>query len=1066
MTERNLSIRVAFSAINNITRPVSAAQKSAASLASQIKSTQTSLKGLERQASSFDRLSKASETTARQLAEARKKADELRTAFGPAKQRTDEQTAALKKQSDAVRQLSRARDEEQAKLGALRSALMHNGVLLRGGSSATEQISRKTAEYNRQLAEQQRRLAAVSRAQQQYQRAKETREKLESGGMRAVATGAAITAPVIGLVNSYANFEDSMKGVAKQVNGLRDNDGTRTAQFYEMQQAIKAASEQLPMPNGAIDYAALVEGGARMGVANSDDPWDKQKKDLLSFATTAAMASVAFELPASELSESLGKIAGLYKIPTQNIEQLGDVLNYLDDNAKSKGADIIDVLQRIGGDADKLDYRKAAALASTFLTLGSAPEIAASATHAMVRELSIATQQSNNFMEGLNAIGLSAEKVQKSMSVDAMGTILTVLEQARKLPASDQSSVLTQIFGKEFGGNAAKLMNNLPELYRQLQLVNSEAAKGSIRRESDINIDSVSAEFMTTKASLINAFSSLGETLRGPAMEVMKYATGMIQRFRAWAEANPALVGSLLKLAAAVGVAIAVLGALALSVASILLPMAAVRLSLSLLTGGRGFGGLLPSLSGLTARLGRLAPLLAGTGRSVKDWGPLFRSAATAAAEFGTRILSIGKTGLSVVARMGSATGSALRMLFTAPGAALAALGNGLRTLATSGFGTLLTVGRSVLTVLGGGLSLLLSPVFLLVAALAGAAIMIWKYWEPIKAFFGGFWTGLVGAIEPVKQAFAPLEPIFDGIGNAIGRVWNWFTQLFEPVSTSAETLKECTEAGRVFGEVVGKAVSGVVDVILKVAEGIGWLLKKLGAIPEAANAAKEVANTMDAVAPQAKAPVVNVWDEKNKKFIQRPWAFSSTEGVINNGNNAPKDTPPRKPPLLPPVGPTPLSQLSGHNNTKKEKGAGTGTPDAVSAAARDPDKLGDIVFKKHPPVMSVYGAYDEPRIAATHSPSQSIGDRIGAAVRGITGKLTAWPTQSFLPGIPVPSGRAAQSQPAVLDNALEPISLTLNFYESAKLDAKEIASTVRRELTALLRERDNRKRSQLKDRE
>jgi TP901 family phage tail tape measure protein len=194
-------------------------------------------------------------------------------------------------------------------------------------------------------------------------------------------------------VKSYSSLEDAMKGVAKQVNGLRDDSGNRTPQYEEMQRAIMDASEKLPMANGAVDYAALVEGGARMGVANSDDPWQKQKADLLAFASMAAKASVAFELPADQLSESLGKIAGLYKIPTQNIEQLGDAINYLDDNAKSKGSDIIDVLQRVGGLASQLDYKQAAALGSTFLTLGTPAEVAASATNAMVRELSIATVQ-------------------------------------------------------------------------------------------------------------------------------------------------------------------------------------------------------------------------------------------------------------------------------------------------------------------------------------------------------------------------------------------------------------------------------------------------------------------------------------------------------------------------------------------------------------------------------------------------------------------------------------------------------------------------------------------------
>ncbi len=105
-------------------------------------------------------------------------------------------------------------------------------------------------------------------------------------------------------------------------------------------------------------------------LTSTDDSWEDQKRDLLAFASTAAKAATAFELPADELSESLGKIAQLYKIPTRNIEQLGDALNYLDDNAMSKGADIIDVMQRLGGVADRLDYRKAAALGSTFLTRG------------------------------------------------------------------------------------------------------------------------------------------------------------------------------------------------------------------------------------------------------------------------------------------------------------------------------------------------------------------------------------------------------------------------------------------------------------------------------------------------------------------------------------------------------------------------------------------------------------------------------------------------------------------------------------------------------------------------
>lgn len=45
--------------------------------------------------------------------------------------------------------------------------------------------------------------------------------------------------------------------------------------------------------------------------------------------------------------------------------------------------------------------------------------------------------------------------------------------------------------------------------------------------------------------------------------------------------------------------------------------------------------------------------------------------------------------------------------------------------------------------VTGGAIGALFSPVGLIVAALAGAAVLIWKYWDPIRAFLPGCSAGL-----------------------------------------------------------------------------------------------------------------------------------------------------------------------------------------------------------------------------------------------------------------------------------------------------------------------------------
>lgn len=973
MADRNLNIRVAFSALNNMSRPVNAARQSAAALASQINQTKTSIKGLERQATSFDRLTAANKKTTEQLAQAKEQARQMAAAYGPLRQRSAEQVAALNQQRAAIRQLTQQQKGEQTQLNQLRASFYSEGIAISSASRATEQINQRTAQYNRQLAEQQRRLDAVNQAQARYSRAKETGEKMMSGGLKTAAVGAATLAPVAAAVKSYSILEDAMKGVAKQVNGLRDDSGNRTPQYEEMQRAIMDASEKLPMANGAVDYAALVEGGARMGVANSDDPWQKQKADLLSFASMAAKASVAFELPADQLSESLGKIAGLYKIPTQNIEQLGDAINYLDDNAKSKGSDIIDVLQRVGGLASQLDYKQAAALGSTFLTLGTPAEVAASATNAMVRELSIATVQGKNFMQGLDALGLSAEKVQKSMSVDAMGTIISVLEASKKLAPDQQVANLTQIFGKEFGDDAQKLANKLPELRRQIELTQGAAAKGSMNRESDINKASLSAQWQLTKTGAVNAFSSAGETLREPLMDIMLTVSKVVGSVRRWVEANPALVGSIMKVTAAIGALLVVVGGLMLSIGAVLGPMALVRLSFTTLAGEGG------------------------------------------------------------IARL---TGGVMR------------LGGAFQWLAGSPMQALLSAGRMVFGPLITLLAGISAPVWGLIALFAAAAVAVIKFWQPIKAFFSGFFTGLMAGLQPITQAFnavfAPLAPIFDSIGNAISGVWEWFTKLLEPIQFSNEALASCTSAGETFGKVVGAAISALTLPIQAVAKGLGWILEKLGAIPDAAKAAQQVAQQMTPEAVNNLADRVNAFSgdvqavakESKKAEEKKKTDKQKKQDNLINSLKGPANIVPKMSSSLDKIA---------TNTTEKKDGPG------------------EIVFKNKQPYIPIRGGYSEPLKQAQRQ-LPSLTDWVTQQAGSLIASVTPWQVEKPAARVPVSASPSAASVAALMPAPGGDV-YNLNFdFSGQKLDEETIIRRVREELALAKQQADRRKRSQLTD--
>jgi TP901 family phage tail tape measure protein len=791
MSDNNLRLQVILNAVDKLTRPFRSAQASSKELATAIQQSRTRLKELDAQAGKIEGFRKSSAqlaVTSNNLKAAREEAARLATQFTSTNRPTAAQARLLEQAKNRVSELQTKYNGLRQSVQKQRLALNEAGLDTRKLSSAQRELRQNADETRQALDRQQKSLkrlgeqqARVNAVRERYSRSLEVRDRIAGAGATTSAAGLAMGAPVVAAVRSYASMEDAMKGVAKQVNGLRDDNGNRTKQFYDMQAAIKAASEQLPMENGAIDYAALVEGGARMGVTSQDDPYEDQKRDLLAFASTAAKAATAFELPADELAEGLGKIASLYKVPTRNIEQLGDALNYLDDNAMSKGADIIDVLQRMGGVADRLDFRKAAALGSTFLSLGAAPEVAASAANAMVRELSIATMQSDRFMDGMDMLKLKPEELEKQMAKDAMGTILRVMEKVKKLPQDKRLSAMTMLFGKEFGDDAAKLANNLPELRRQLQLTAGNDANGSMQKESDINKDSLSAQWMLVKTGAQNAFSSLGETLRQPLMDIMDTVKTVTGALRGWIEQNPQLAGTLLKVAAAAAAITVALGMLAVAVAAVLGPLAVIRFGFSML-GVKAF----PSLAAAASRTGSVLSWLAGAP------------------------LTLLRGGITAV-------GGVLRFLVSGPLALL----------------------RVALYAISGLLGALISPIGLVVAAFAGVAVVIWKYWQPISAFLGGVVEGFKAAAAPISAAFEPLRPVFQWIGDKVQALWGWFSDLLAPVKSTSQELNSAAAMGRRFGEALAEGLNLVMHPLESLKSGVSWLLQKLGIVSKEAAKAK-----------------------------------------------------------------------------------------------------------------------------------------------------------------------------------------------------------------------------------
>ena len=142
--------------------------------------------------------------------------------------------------------------------------------------------------------------------------------------------------------------------------------------------------------------------------------------------------------------------------------------------------------------------------------------------------------------------------------------------------------------------------------------------------------------------------------------------------------------------------------------------------------------------------------------------------------------------------------------------------------------GTVFTVaGGAIVTALGA----ITWPIVAVGAAIVAGALLIRKYWEPISAFFSGVIEGIMSAFAPVGEMFAPLAPVFDGLGQKLRGVWQWFKDLIAPVKATQETLDSCKNVGVIFGQALASALMAPLNVFNKLRSGVDWLLEKLGII-------------------------------------------------------------------------------------------------------------------------------------------------------------------------------------------------------------------------------------------
>ncbi|TCS99106.1 TP901 family phage tail tape measure protein [Tepidimonas ignava] len=502
------------------------------------------------------------------------------------------------------------------------------------------------------------------------------------------------------------------------------------------------------------------------------------RHELVRFAEDAAKMGVAFDLSGEQAGAAMTGLRTIFGLTQDEVVKLGDAINHLSNNMDAKAADLLNIANRAGSTAKLFGLSGAQlnALGATFLALKTPPEVAATGINALLLKLATADKQSDKFQQALAQLGLSAKELKKDIALDAQGTLINFLEAVKGAP--DVMGTLSDLFGAEYSDDIAKLVGSLDTYRQAIGLVADETAyAGSMQREYEARAATTANNLQLLKNQISRLGITIGNALLPPLNSLLGALMAPIGALAQLAERFPVITQVV------VGTIGAVVG---LKVATIALGYAWTFVKGPIL-------GAQVAVQSARAELARLQAQAAATGASA---GIL--SLAWARIKMGA---------LGLIAPIKSAALAFWSMLPAIGATTTALLANPI-TWIVAGIG----------------------------AAVAGLALVIRKYWDPIAAYLGGVWEGIRATVQPavssITQALAPLAPI----GRAVGAAFGWIGdaasglirlvgQLLAPVTLTQDEFNGLSESGRSLGAVIGSVLRVALLAVTAPLRAIGALV-------------------------------------------------------------------------------------------------------------------------------------------------------------------------------------------------------------------------------------------------
>ena len=135
--------------------------------------------------------------------------------------------------------------------------------------------------------------------------------------------------------------------------------------------------------------------------------------------------------------------------------------------------------------------------------------------------------------------------------------------------------------------------------------------------------------------------------------------------------------------------------------------------------------------------------------------------------------------------------------------------------------------------------AMLANPLTWIIGLIAVVALAIYRYWQPIKAFFKGFWSGLKLGLAPVmdsirtafnrlKTTLTPLQPLWDLLVGAWQTFKGVLAEMLTPMQATNQELQNATNYGQILGQAIGVLIGIFVEAFMTIGRWLGETTAKI----------------------------------------------------------------------------------------------------------------------------------------------------------------------------------------------------------------------------------------------